>query len=474
LDKVDTTELPGNDASWYRALLEETSPSAPTDLPPPPAVPDTTDDVETTVEAPPVTQPDPTDIDSAAVEPPIQESVGLLPVDEASVAEPEVGELVSQAREPEPDIPPAFRTAPHEDVDEPSDASESPPVEAIDTDDVPPETLASGESPESEPEPTPESNAVADRELSPGQKQSEVVGQLWTAHPPEGPIEGWEPDDIDRAMSSARSFRWTSVIAILAIVAVVAVGLVLLPSITRNRAAAHREMMREALHELRDELPDAQTSLAVATEPTSTVTALNDLSTELTALSAKATAVDTAGRRPLPSTLPLTSSEPIDELTAISQRLGPLAATALTIQRRIANVVEYRTLMDGFLTLPDLPTTADESEQADLRVTLASTQAESASILSELPEDESLAEHRALAKELNETFATWQVDYLDALRTRDEVAAEALIGDLQFQIDQLNAALVGPLAQIRRQSDADIIDLAATIDEVDAVAAEQS
>ena len=225
-------------------------------------------------------------------------------------------------------------------------------------------------------------------------------------------------------------------------------------------------MMVEALHELRAELPDSQNSLAVATEPTATMTALNNLSTELTALSAKANALDSAGRAPLPSTLPFTSSTPIDELVPIQQRLEPMATTALTIQQRIANLIKYRTLMRDFLTLPDLPTTASDSQQADLRVALASAQAESASILSELPADVSLSEHRALARDTNEMFATWQTNYLEALRTNDANAAQTLIDDLHSSLDELDAALVTPLAQIRRQTDA--------IDEVVAMATEET
>jgi hypothetical protein len=260
------------------------------------------------------------------------------------------------------------------------------------------------------------------------------------------------------------------VIAFTIVIALVVVGLVLLPAITRNRANNHRNMMTAALDALRSELPDTQTSLEIATEPDSTTTDLGDLSTQLTALSAKASAVDSAGRAPLPSTLPLTSSQPIDELAPIQKRLEPLATTALTIQQRIANLIEYRMLMNNFLVLPDLPTEADPATQSDLRVAMASAQAESASILADLPDDVSLSEHTALARQINASFATWQVDYLEALRTQDTVTAEMLIADLTSQLNELDAQLVTPLAQIRRQTDTDLIDLARSIDEVVALA----
>ena len=498
LDRVETTELPGNDASWYRALLEEESPPQPvtghadtTDAdtsepvrvdqlpdaePPEPVVLQPTrelDDEYPGQEAEPAdtTEPGFTEAMGADTEPREDAPDGLDELAPLLIAPEEEETVSAPAKTAEPTPAPETDEAPEaafvaEPVSPVMEAAELPaaPDDVVLEDHEPvaaDEELEPGDAqPESEDEP----------HQSPSERSAEMVGQLWTAHASEGPIEGWVPDDMDSTMSLSRSFRWTSVVATIAVLALVIVGLVLLPSITRNRADAHRAMMVEALHGLRAELPDTQDSLAVATEPTSTVTALNNLSTQLTSLSAKATGVDHAGREPLPSTLPFTSSAPIDELAPIQQRLEPLATTALTIQQRIANLVQYRTLMQDFLTLPDLPTSADDATQADLRVALASAQAESASILSELPDDVSLSEHRARALELNKTFATWQVDYVEALRTQDTVAAEALIGDIRYDIEQLDAALVTPLAQIRRQTDADLIDLASSIDEVVALA----
>lgn len=77
-----------------------------------------------------------------------------------------------------------------------------------------------------------------------------------------------------------------------------------------------------------------------------------------------------------------------------------------------------------------------------------------------------------MAREINERFATWQVDYLEALRTNDATRAEALIVELEVSLVELENALVTPLAQIRREADADLIDLAREIDAVTAFADE--
>lgn len=305
---------------------------------------------------------------------------------------------------------------------------------------------------------------------SPIENTSEMVGQMWIAQDSAGPLDDWKPDDMNRKIDSSRSFRWPTLIGALAVVALIAVGLVLLPSLTQSRADDHLTMITDALRNLRGELPDTQTSLSVATDPASEVDELSALTTQLTELAAKASALDQATQADLPSAPPLTSSAPIDEIEPIRQRAEPLGTIALTIQRRISNLVEYRTLMSEFLALPRLPNTADSATQAELRVELASAQASSASTLAQLPSDVSLEDHKALARDTLENFATWQVDYLEALRNEDAAAADALIAGLESDLTTLDAALVTPLAQIRRQTDADLIDLARDIDEVVAMA----
>jgi hypothetical protein len=204
----------------------------------------------------------------------------------------------------------------------------------------------------------------------------------------------------------------------------------------------------------------------VATDPPSTSAELAALSTQLTVLAADASALDEAAQAELPATPPLTSSAPIDELEPIRQRLEPLGTVAHAIQRRISNVVDYRILMSGFLALPDLPVAANATSQAELRVTLAAAQAESASILAELPSDVSLDAHRALARDINERFSTWQIDYLEALRTEDAATAGDLLTELDGLLTELDNELVAPMAQIRRQTDTDLIDLARSIDQI--------
>lgn len=469
---MEKRDLPGNDASWYRALLDEQgTEGAPTE---PSAVRQLLLPVEESGDQP---------SDDASVD--LDDESPDQVVDAMS---PEGAEAIAESEDAEATAEPESEVATDDSAgDEPTDDEDE--VEAAvepTTEPEPPDLVVQSPqlSGDTEPVHFPDdarADEAADEPDTPAavaavpeipkddgriDNTSEMIGQLWTARDPETPLDDWAPDEMDSKMSSSRPFRWTSVIGILAVIGLIVVGLILLPSITRNRADVHRDMMTAALWDLRSELPDTQTSLRIATEPETTVAALNDLSTQLTVLTAKASTVDDAGRADLPTPPPLTSSDPIDELAPIQQRLEPLATTAQTIQRRIGNLVEYRSLISGFMVLPELPTEADGSTQADLRVMLASAQAESASILSDLPSDVSLSAHQEIARSINDTFADWLIDYLEALRAEDPVTAEALVAELTDQLAQLDAEMVTPLAQIRRQTDADLIDLARAIDEV--------
>jgi hypothetical protein len=478
LEQLETRDLPGNDASWYRALLvddnneavvagppEQQSPSLETD----PIAEESATDPDVALVTAEAHEPDPQPESQLEFEP----EADLESVPESQLeSEPETDPEPDPEPEPEPE-PETEHVAGQADdpvVSSPSLSGETDPVQFPEKPkpvDEPAAAADNGAQEDSAPLITSVQTADQDQTLD---NTSEMVGQLWTSTEPETAFEAWEPDEMDDKINSSRPFRWTSVIAGLAVIALIVVGLVLLPQMTQTRADSHRNMMVDTLHELRAELPDTQSSLQAATEPSSNAESLSALSTQLTVLTARASDVDEAARTPLPTAPPFTSTAPIEDLAPIQQRLEPLATTAQTIQRRISNLAQYRILMSGFLVLPELPPTADTATQADLRVVLASAQAESASILAELPSDVSLSEHQDFARSISESFATWQIDYLEALRTQDPPAAGILVENLTTQLAELDTQLVNPLAQIRRQTDTDLIDLARSIDEVIALA----
>lgn len=469
MDQIENRELPGNDASWYEALLAEQAAT--------PAV----DDVQIAASAPEA-------VATAAAVKDLPEATSEPLSDKPASGEAATDIAGDEESNDDAAVADDADTADADTAESDTAGAATPDTETADddgadaaiTDDATPDTemaddIAGTDTVDAEAGVTDETPVVAavapvSDDDSPLENTSEMVGQLWTARDSFGPLEDWEPDEMDRKISSTRSFRWPTLIGVIAVIGLIVVGLVLLPSITRSRADDHLEMITTALRDLRAELPETQGSLATATDPASQPADLSGLTTQLTELAAKASNLDKATQAELPKAPPLTSSAPIDEIEPIRQSAEPLGTVALTIQQRISNVAEYRTLMDGFLSLPELPTTADAATQAELRVELASAQADSAAILADLPSDVALEEHQAMAREINEEFATWQVDYLEALRTGDAALAGELISELEADLAELEAALVTPLAQIRRQTDTDLIDLARDIDEVVALA----
>jgi hypothetical protein len=427
LDTIEDRELPGNDASWFRALLEEY------DRPEPPAEPEPGSAAEKPAAPAPepaaAPTPDPVATDESEDETNVA-TPAEDPVPEAVADSSSTGTLLVEPIPPEPEAP-----VHGDDDDSVIDFRAGPPPAPVDL----------VRSPET---------------------TSETVGRMWESQDSGGPLDDWAPEAMDRAISSRRTFRWTSLILAVLAVTLVAVALVLLPSIARSRANDRRQLYRDALSDLRNELPDTQTSLAIATDPGSDLTEIQDRSTELTQLASYVSGVEEATQLPLPTAPPLTSKAPINDLEPIRSRLEPIATNGLTIQRRISNLVSYRSLLGSFLQLPELPTAADSAQQSELRVALAAANAESASVLSELPSDVALDDHHAQARALSERFADWQVEYLEALRTEDVATAQTLVAELETSIADLNNALVTPLAQIRRQVDDDIITLASSIDDV--------
>lgn len=428
LDAIEDRELPGNDASWFKALIEEHESAGSqtqgealdiaaeeAEVTAPPAAPEPDDG-----------EPSQTLIVDEPVDPDPIELTGTM------LIEPTDSETALEA---EPPVDPSAGADGEPSVIDFVPATTAPPVRAV---------------------PAPENT-------------SETVGRMWESQDAGGPLDDWVPDAMSRAITSKRTFRWTSLILAIVAVALVAVALVLLPSITRSRANDRRQLYRDTLSNLRTELPDTQTSLAIATDPGSDLAQIQDRSTELTQLASSVSAVEDAAQLALPSSPPLTSKAPIEELEPIRRRLEPIGSNGLTIQRRISNLVSYRSLLASFLQLPDLPTSANSDQQSELRVSLAAANAQSASVLAELPSDVALDDHHAQARALSERFGDWQVEYLEALRTEDAASAGTLVAELEASLSDLNDALVTPLAQIRRQVDNDIIDLASSIDDVAAL-----
>ena len=206
LEKLEHRELPGNDASWYRALLVDqdeangqTQPPPQTDTPVPDETPDPVDalaiegpelllDIEPADESeddPADTEPEdaaePVPVDFPPNDEVDQLSVAALEPDLAESLDPAESLEIQQAQELPTDLEPA-------DL-EPAEPESPDP----DADKVEPPLIA----------PVPE-QAADDSRVD---NTSEMVGQLWTSQEPESPLDDWAPDAMNSKISSTRPFR---------------------------------------------------------------------------------------------------------------------------------------------------------------------------------------------------------------------------------------------------------------------------
>jgi len=292
---------------------------------------------------------------------------------------------------------------------------------------------------------------------------SELVQELWDSGVAPDALQGWVPDELSATVSSSRRFRrWPVVIATL-IVVVLAAAAVWLARSSNGRAEARADDYRRVLRELRSDLPDAQRALAQLTEPSADATQFPDLIPIVTDLRADSeTALDVTAA-PLPSAWPLASSAPFERLEPSRAATSQLATTAQAMARRLGEVLDYRTLFSRFLATGALSTTSG-ADLSDLNFRLAAAAADTAALLGELPADAALARHTTQARSTLDRFVTWQVDYVDVLRTGDTGEADRLLAELEELRRRLDDTLVAAIGRIRSEVDSTIIELASSLD----------
>ncbi len=254
--------------------------------------------------------------------------------------------------------------------------------------------------------------------------------------------------------------RWALIAIGVVAASSVVFALLWLPGTSQRRADGRMDDYARTTIELRGHLPEAQQVLATITEPGADATQFPELIPVVAAMRSDATdALELAGE-PLPSAWFIAPNDPFDELAATRDALSGHATTADAIARRLSAVLDYRTIFAGFLDIGE-PSTAPPDVD-ELAVSLATTTADAASILADLPDDAALVEHRAEAHAALERFRSWQVEYTDALRKGGDGAG--LLFEHAAIRDELAQVMLTALAQIRTEIDGEIVDLAATLD----------
>jgi hypothetical protein len=284
--------------------------------------------------------------------------------------------------------------------------------------------------------------------------------------PPSGDaLPDWEPDAVSPRLGGRGYGRWVVAGVVVALIAAVGFAFYYLPRGVQDDADALAATYATSLTTLRNELPTTQIALQTLTDPTTsddevsnTLPAIGDLSADSRVVIRQATA-------PLPSTPPLVPRTPLENLEPTRSTMLIVGADGEGISGRLAITFTYRSTVPLLFSTPDLPTEADSRTVDQLSVALAESLAETARLIADLPPDPTFGETRELAAEASTRYATWQLEYLDALRQGDSARAATLITELDDARDEIEDSLNAALATVQAEVDPRIVILAAETEE---------
>jgi hypothetical protein len=180
---------------------------------------------------------------------------------------------------------------------------------------------------------------------------------------------------------------------------------------------------------------------------------------DLSRLQAAADTVIEDATAPLPQPLPLFPSGPLDDLEPSRDTMARLGSEATTLAGRLADGIEYRTLVDGFLDPGELPEAAPTADIAEIQERIALSFADATAALARLPGDEVFAAHREALSAAVDAHRDWESAYIAALRSEDPAAAADLIAEHERLLASLEAGLVPALAELRRALDTRILEI---------------
>ncbi len=276
-----------------------------------------------------------------------------------------------------------------------------------------------------------------------------------------GPLDDWEPDAVSPRLNRRGWGRWVLAFLGLLVVAAIVAGIVFVPRMVQAEADILAADYRASMTDLRNELPNTQNALAALTDPPTSARAVGEAVPAIGDLNTKALIVVGQATEPLPKTVPLVPRDAFDALEPTRATMLVVGAEAEGISGRLATTFTYRSTIPALFQTGDLPVEADAATVDALSVSLAESLADTARLVADLPPDPTFATTRELATTASARYATWQLEYLDALRQGDTERATALLDELEAATTAIDTELESALATVRAEIDPDIISLAA-------------
>jgi len=266
------------------------------------------------------------------------------------------------------------------------------------------------------------------------------------------------------ALQTKRRFRWPAIVFLIFLGSVGAAGFLWLPNVQEQQAFTVRQNNYDAAYSVRTHLPASQTALDSITNPNSSDSVIAAAIPVISSMSSRGAVLADVASEPLPVRVPFLTPASMENLETFTEQSAFLAADTSEIARRLNRGYVYRSSMPKLLVTGALPTAASTNEIAALSVRLASSGADDAAIVADLPDDPAFADTLALASSTLDIYGEWQEDYLNALTVQDADSASNLLRGLEVLRSDLAAATTTDLLNFRTEIDSRIVDLASSLD----------
>ncbi len=263
---------------------------------------------------------------------------------------------------------------------------------------------------------------------------------------------------------------WIAGLLLLILGGALGAGIYLLPRASSQDAAVLASQHRNAMIEMRIELPSTQQALADLTDPAASPEAVSAVPEAIAALSSVSGRAIATATTPIPATLPLVPRAGFDSLEPTRETMTILGATGRDVAGRIGIGFIYRTSIEALFGIDQLPVGAPDDAIADLSLALAEDLANVGRLIADLPQDALFVAVAEAATVASRRYPTWQLEYLDALRQSDREQAGALVAELAAARHTIESRLHNALSDMRIELDAVIVILAAELEAaIDAV-----
>jgi len=272
-----------------------------------------------------------------------------------------------------------------------------------------------------------------------------------------------EQDPLTKPRAKRR-FRRPAIGLVIFLGVGLAAALLWLPNVLEQQAFTVRQNNYDAALNVRTHLPASQTALDSITNPNSPPSDVAAAISIIATLSNRGAALDDAASEPLPASVPFVTPPSMENLDLFTDQSMFLAADTSQIARRLNRAYVYRTSMPKLLITGELPTAASTNEISVLSVTLASSLADNALLVSDLPNDPAFEMTLALASSTLDEYNQWQDDYLNSLTQQDEDAASDLLVALDLLRSDLADTTRTNLLKFRTELDSHIVVLASSLD----------